>query len=152
MRNTLLFALTLFGASLCFGADVYPSKPVRVIVPYGPGGNTDIAARVISRQLSEQLGKSFIVDNRAGATGAIGTGIVAKSAPDGYTLALADTSWAIVPSLYKSLSYDVLKDFIPITQIMRVPNVLVVSPSPNINTLKEFIALAQANPGKFVSL
>ena len=149
MRNTLLFVLTLIGASLCFGAEVYPSKPVRVIVPYGPGGNTDIAARVISQQLSEQLGKSFVVDNRAGATGTIGTGIVARSAPDGYTLSMADTSWSIVPGLYKSLAYDVTRDFTPITQIMRVPNVLVVNPSPNVTTLREFIALAQANPGKF---
>jgi len=147
--NTLLFVLTLIGASLCIGAEVYPSKPVRVIVPYGPGGNTDIAARVISQQLSEQLGKSFVVDNRAGATGTIGTGIVARSAPDGYTLSMADTSWSIVPGLYKSLAYDVTRDFTPITQIMRVPNALVVSPSPNVTTLREFIALAQANPGKF---
>ncbi len=149
MLNTLLFVLTLIGASLCIGAEVYPSKPVRVIVPYGPGGNTDIAARVISQQLSEQLGKSFVVDNRAGATGTIGTGIVARSAPDGYTLSMADTSWSIVPGLYKSLAYDVTRDFTPITQIMRVPNALVVSPSPNVTTLREFIALAQANPGKF---
>ena len=148
MRNALLFVLTLLGASLCFGAEVYPGKPVRVIVPYGPGGNTDIAARVISQELSQQLGKSFIVDNRPGATGTVGTGIVAKSAPDGYTLALADTSWSIVPGLYKSLSYNVPGDFTPITQIMRVPNVLVVNPSSNVKTLKGFIALAQANPGK----
>jgi len=150
MRNALLFAITLFGASLCLGADVdYPSRPVRVIVPYGPGGNTDLAARVISQQLSEQLGKSFIVDNRAGATGTIGSGIAAKAAPNGYTLATADSSWSIVPGLFKSLPYDLLRDFTPITQIMRVPNVLVVTLALNVNTLRDFIALVQENPRKF---
>ncbi|MBI4192217.1 MAG: tripartite tricarboxylate transporter substrate binding protein [Betaproteobacteria bacterium] len=120
-----------------------------MIVPFTPGGSSDLTARVISQQLSEQLGKSFVVDNRPGATGTIGTGIVAKSAPDGYTLLLADTSTTMMPSLYKSLSFDVAQDFTPISQIIRSPQVYVVNPSLNVNTLKEFIALAQANPGKF---
>lgn len=153
MRNALLFVLTLFGASLCLGAEVYPSKAVRVIVPFPPGGSSDIVARVISQQLSEQLGKSFVVDNRPDASGTasgtIGNGIVAKSASDGYTLMIADPSFSTVPGLYKSLPFDVAKDFAPITQIIGAPYVLVVHPSLNVNTLKEFIALAQANPGKF---
>lgn len=149
MRSALLFASMLFAAALCSGAEVYPGKPVRVVVPFGPGGNTDIAARVISQQLSEQLGKSFVVDNRAGGTGNVGSALVARSAPDGYTLALAASSWAIVPSLFKSLPYNVVRDFTPITQIMRVPNVLVVSLALNANTVREFIALAQEHPGKF---
>lgn len=149
MRNALLFVLTLFGASLCLGAEIYPSKPVRVIVNFGPGGSIDIAARVISQQLSEQLGITFIVENRPGAGGTIGSAFVAKSAPDGYTLMMMDSNITIVPGLYKSLPFDVAKDFTPITQIQSNSQVLVVPSSFNVNTLKEFIALAQANPGKF---
>ena len=149
MRNALLFVLTLFGASLCFGADVYPSKAVRVIVSYAPGGTSDLSARVISQPLSEQLGKAFVVENRPGASGTVGYGTVAKSAPDGYTLALVEMSFSMIPSLFKSPPFDVTKDFTPITQIMGVPLVLVVLPSLKTNTLKEFIALARANPGKF---
>ena len=149
MRNALLLVLTLFGASLCFGAEVYPSKPVRVIVSYAPGGTSDIVGRVISQQLSEQLGKSFVVDNRAGASGTIGYGIVARAAPDGYTLTLVEMSFSMIPSLFKSPPFDVVKDFSPITQIIGTPLALVVHPSLKANTLKEFVALAQASPGKF---
>lgn len=149
MRNAWSFVLMLFGASLCFGAEVYPSKAVRVVVPFAPGGSTDFTARVISQQLSEQLGKSFVVDNRTGASGTIANGLVARSVPDGYTLMLADTSTTIVPGLFKSLPFDVARDFTPITQVIGAPNVLVVHPSLKANTLKEFVALAQANPGKF---
>ncbi len=150
MRNALLCMLMLLGASLCLGAETYPSKAVRVIVPFAPGGTTDFSARVISQQLAEQLGKSFVVDNRTGAGGSIANGMVARSVPDGYTLMMADPSTTIVPGLYKSLPYDARKDFTPITQIMAVPNVLVVHPSLKVNTVKELVAaLAQANPGKF---
>src|SRR3990172_9222089 len=149
MRNALLLVLTLFGASLCFGAEIYPNKTVRVIVAFTSGGGTDLTARVISQQLSEQLGKSFIVDNRAGASGTIGFGLAAKATPDGYTLLLMDGSTTVVPGLFKSLPFDVARDFAPISQIWSAPQVLVVHPSLNVSTLKEFVALAQANPGKF---
>ncbi len=145
----MLFVLTLFGASLCFGTEVYPGKTVRVVAPFAPGGISDIVARVISQQLSDQLGRPFIVDNRTGAGGIVGNGIVAKSAPDGHTLLMVNPAFTILPGISKSLPYDTVKDFTPITQIMRVPSVLVVSPALNVNTLKDFIALAQANPGKF---
>lgn len=148
MRNAWLFVVTMFVASLCFGAEVYPSKVVRVIVNFAPGGGIDLTARVIAQQLSEQLGITFIVENRPGAGGTIGSGFVAKSAPDGYTLMIMDTNLTIVPSLNKSLPFDVAKDFTPITQIIGIPQVLVVPSSINANTLKEFLALAQANPGK----
>ena len=134
---------------MCFGAEVYPSKTVRVVAPFAPGGISDIVARVISQQLSEQLGKTFIVDNRTGAGGIVGNGIVAKSAPDGHTLLMVNPAFTILPGISKSLPYDTVKDFTPITQIMRVPSVLVVPPALNVNTLKDFVALAQANPGKF---
>ena len=149
MRNALLFVLTLIGATPCLGAEAYPSKPVRVVVPFAPGGSTDFTARVISQQLSEQLGRSFVVDNRTGASGTIANGIVAKSVPDGYTLMMADTSTTIAPGLFKSLPFDVARDFAAITQVMGGPNVLVVHPSSKANTLREFVALAQANPGKY---
>ena len=90
MRKTMLFVSCFLGTSLCFGAEVYPSKTVHVIVPFAPGGTTDLTARVISQQLSEQSGKAFVVENRTGASGTIANGMVAKAAPDGYTLMLMD--------------------------------------------------------------
>ncbi len=149
MRNVLLFVASLFAATLCLGAEVYPAKSVRVVVPFAPGGATDFTARVISQQLSEQLGKQFVVDNRTGASGVIGNTIVAKAAPDGYTISMADPSFAVVPSLKKSLPYDPLKSFTPISQISRSPQVLVVANALKTNTLREFVAAAQSNPGKF---
>lgn len=143
-----LFVLIAIGTSPCLGAESYPNKPVRVIVNYASGGAADIGARVIAQQLGAQLDRTFVVENRPGASGTIGTGFVAKSAPDGYTLMIADTSFAIVPSLFKSLPYDAARDFVPITQLIAIPNVLVVHPSLNVKTLKEFVALARANPRK----
>src|SRR5262245_20060705 len=149
MRNALLFVLMSLWATPCLSAEVYPTKPVRVIVATAPSGGPDITARLFSQRLSEQLGKQFIVDNRAGANGIIGNAIVAKSAPDGYTLLAANPGLTIQPSLYKSLPFDVARDFTAITQLIRATQVLVVHPSVNASTLKEFIALAQAYPGKF---
>ena len=148
MRNALLFVLMLIGTPLCFGAEVYPSKPVRVIVAFGPGGGSDTVGRLISQQLSEQLGVPFIVDNRPGGNSIIGYGLVAKAEPDGYTLLVIDTTFTALPSLFKSLPYDAVKDFAPISLTNRVPMALVVHPSVKANTLQEFIALARANPGK----
>jgi len=149
MRTASFLVLTLLGVSLCFGSENYPNKPVRVIAPYPPGSAVDITARLISQQLSEQFGKSFVVDNRPGASGSIGNSLAARSAPDGYTLLLIGPGLAIAPNLYKSLPYDPIKDFTPVTQVIGAPQVLVVYPGLNVNTLKEFVALAQANPGKF---
>lgn len=149
MRRILFFALIVTIAPQSLGAGAYPVKSVRVVAPFAPSGSVDTTARLISPQLAEQLGKPFIVDNRTGASGTIGNAIVAKSAADGYTLMLADTSTVIAGSLYKTLPFDVARDFSPITQIMRAPQVLVVNAALNAGTLKEFVALAQANPGKF---
>ena len=148
IMRILLPALMLLCAAPAPCADVYPVRPVRVIVPFAPGGTLDLTGRVISQQLAEQLGKTFVIDNRTGATGIIGYEIVAKSAPDGYTLTMIDTGFSINPSVAKSLPYDVVKDFTPITQVIGVPRTLVVHPSIKAATLKDFIALAQANPGK----
>lgn len=149
MRSAVLFVATMLVGSVCWGADDFPAKPVHVVVPYGPGGTSDLTARVISQQLGEQTKESFVVSNRPGATGAIGYGTVARSPADGYTLALVDTGFAMLPAVNKSLPFDVMKDFTPITQVIGVPMVLVVSPQLGVSSLREFIELARANPGKF---
>lgn len=148
MRNALLL-ISLLGSLLCFGAEPYPNRPVRVIVHLVPGGTADLVARLISKQLEDQLGQPFIVDNRPGGSGTIAGGIVARSAPEGYTLLLATGAMTIYPGFGKPMPYDVAKDFTPVTQIAGSPNVLVVLPSLKVNTVKDFISLAQANPGKF---
>lgn len=148
MRSVLLFVLTLFATSLCMGADVYPSRTVRFIAPGVPGNTSDVIGRMISKQLTQQTGKSFVVENRPGASGIIGTEAVARSAGDGYTLLLADSTFTTVPNLRKKLPYDPVKDFTPITQVTAAPLLMVVRPTLNAGTVKELVALAQASPGK----
>ncbi len=149
MRNTCLLMLLLNAPLLCAAQDAYPSRPVRLVVTAAPGGVVDITARIISPQLTEQTGRPFVVENRTGAGGIIGSGYVAKAAPDGYTLLIATPGFTIVPNLHKSLPYDPVRDFTAITQITGATQVLVVSPQLKAATLKEFIALAQANPGAY---
>jgi len=128
-------------------AQTYPVKAVRIIVPYSPGGTSDILARLLSPRLNEVFGQPVVVDNRAGANGNIGADMVAKSAPDGYTLLLADLgALAISPSIYK-LAFDPAKDFAPVTMVGYSPHILVVHPSLPVNTVKELIALAKSKPG-----
>jgi tripartite-type tricarboxylate transporter receptor subunit TctC len=124
----------------------YPTKPVRVVVPYPPGGPTDIVARVVFQQVSESTGQQFIIDNRAGAGGNIGAEAVARSSADGYTLLVATTAHAINMSLFKNLNYDVVKDFVPVTLLTQGPLVLVATPSFPANNVGELIALAKAKP------
>jgi tripartite-type tricarboxylate transporter receptor subunit TctC len=140
------FSLLQAGASLA--AENYPNRPVRVIVPFAPGGTSDIMARVVSQQLSEQLGQTFVVDNRAGASGFIGHGMTAKATPDGYTIATVDGGFSIVPSVKKQMPYDPLRDFTFITEVMAVPRAMVIRPSLETGSLKAFIDHARANPGK----
>lgn len=130
-------------------AQNYPTKPIRMIVPFPPGGTTDILARVAGQKITEAFGQQVIVDNRPGAGGNIGTELVAKSAPDGYTL-LTDpgSTLTINPSLYAKLPYDVLKDFAPVTIIAAVPNLLVVHPSLPVKSVRDLIILAKARPGQ----
>jgi tripartite-type tricarboxylate transporter receptor subunit TctC len=125
----------------------YPTKAVRVIVPYPPGGPTDIVARVVFQQVSESTGQQFIIDNRPGAGGNIGAEAVARAAPDGYTLLVATTAHAINMSLFKHIEYDVVKDFAPITLLTQGPLVLVATPGFPANSVRELIALAKAKPG-----
>ncbi len=129
-------------------AQAYPSRPVRVIVPFAPAGTTDIAARLMGQWLSEHLGQQFVIENRPGASTTIGTEVVVRASADGYTLLLATPSSAINATLFEKLSYNFLRDIVPIAGIFRVPNVMVVHPSVPAKTVPEFIAYAKANPGK----
>ena len=132
-------------------AGAYPSKPVRIVVPFAPGGNIDINARIVAPGLSEALGQPVVVDNRGGAGGRIGTTLVAKSPPDGYTLLLGASGTLVVqPTFHDDPGYHPLRDFAFTSPISFVPIILVVHPSLPAKTLKEFIALARANPGKLL--
>ena len=124
----------------------YPNKPVKVVVPYPPGGATDIVARIVFQQVSEATGQQFVIENRAGAGGNIGAEAVARAPADGYTLLIATTAHAINMSMFKGLSYDVIKDFTPVTQLTQGPLVLVATPSFPANNVRELIALAKARP------
>jgi len=127
----------------------YPTKPVRLVVPFPAGGTTDILARAVAQKLSETWGQQVIVDNRPGAGGNIGSELVAKSPPDGYTLLMGTVgTHAINPSLYAKMPYDHVKDFVPVILVAGVPNVLVVNPSLPVNSVQELIAYAKANPNK----
>src|SRR5262245_52702702 len=144
---TLVLALAC-GAALA--QDAYPSKPVRMIVSFAAGGPTDTIARLMSAKMSELLGQTFVVENRAGAGGNIGADVVAKSPPDGYTLLMGTVSThAINPGLYKKMPYDPVRDFVPLGQIGVTPTLLAVHPSVPAKDLKSLVALLKANPGKY---
>jgi tripartite-type tricarboxylate transporter receptor subunit TctC len=131
-------------------AQSYPSRVVRVVVAYPPGGSIDVVARLVNQRLTSAFGQQFIIDNRAGAAGNIGTDFVAKAAGDGYTLLMGSAaSISSAPAVYAKLPYDPVRDLAPIIQVANQPNVLTAHPSVPARTLKEFIALAKANPGKF---
>jgi tripartite-type tricarboxylate transporter receptor subunit TctC len=145
--SALVAALAL--APLTATAQDYPSRPVTLVVPFPPGGSTTIVGRIVADKLGEVLGQQFIIDNRAGAGGTVGTRAVAKAAPDGYTLLLGYTgTLAIGPSLYPNVGYDPRRDFAPIGRIGTAPNTLVVHPSFPAKTIGELISFAKANPGK----
>lgn len=126
----------------------YPSKPIRLILPFPPGAPNDMVGRALGQKLAEQLGANVVPDNRPGAGGNVGIGVAAKSPPDGYTVVLATPGIAISPSLYSKLGYDAARDFAPVARVTTIPNIMVVHPSVPAKTLKQFIALARAHPGK----
>ena len=140
MRYGILFCTVALAAySTVAGAQKYPDKPLRMIVPFAPGGGTDIVARRIAQKLTEGLGQQVVVDNRGGAGGVLGADLAARAAPDGYTIILVSGSYAVNPSLYK-LAYDPLKDFAPVSQVAVAPNILVVHnavPAKNVQELIE---------------
>ena len=130
-------------------AESYPVRPVRMIIPYAPGGTSDAVARIIGPKLSASLGQSFVIDNRPGASGTLGRGIVAKAVPDGYTLLVGDSTHAINPHVMRQMSYDAINDFDPITLLATTPQVLVVNSGFRAKTLKDLIELAKAQPGTY---
>ena len=147
LARTALLLAAIVGGSAAHAQD-YPTRPVRVVVPFSPGGAVDGPMRVIAQEMSKRLGQQVFVENKPGAGATIGSEAVAKSAPDGYTLLLASQTNAISASLYRSLSFDPVDDFAPISLIGREPGVLVVHPSLPVHTLAEFIAYVKQRPGK----
>jgi tripartite-type tricarboxylate transporter receptor subunit TctC len=153
-RAAMLLVTALAGISLIqtmpkAHAQSYPNKPVKVIVPFSPAGPTDVMARLIAQKLSENLKQQFYIENHPGAGGNIGMTQAAKSAPDGYTILVASSSFVVNPSLFAKNPYDAFKDFAPVTLAAATPNILVVNPNIPAKTVKELIELVKANPGKY---
>lgn len=150
MKLTLLASLAAATLAVAgpLSAQTFPAKSITIVVPASPGGAIDLAARLIGQKLTESTGQSVVIDNKAGATGIIGSDFVAKAAPDGHTLALVASSHAINPSMKKVLPFDTLKGFEPVVLTHVVPLMLVVAPSLPVQTVKELIAYGKANPGK----
>ena len=148
LLSRLLPALISAPLSTAGAADTYPARPIRFVVPFAPGGSSDTITRLLGPRLAEQMGQQFVLDNRAGGNGAIGTQIVAQAAPDGYTIGLAYiATLATNPAISGDVGYDPIKDFAAITQLTASANVLAVHPSVGATSVKEFIALAKAKPG-----
>lgn len=150
LRLTVLFAvaLALFPA-LSVAQSSYPNRPLKMIVPFAPGGASDFVGRIMQPRLAELFGQQIVIENRGGAAGSIGVEVAARAAPDGYTILLGNVgSVAINPGVFTKLSINNLRDFIPVTQVVDVPGVLIVHPSVPANSIKELVAYAKANPGK----
>ncbi len=144
----LAFVAVFWSSVSC--AQTWPTKPVRLIVPFAPGGNTDIIARFIAPRMAQDLGQQILIDNRGGAGSTLGTNIAAKSPPDGYTIVMVSTAHVINPAVIKSLPYDSINDFAPVTLVADVPNALVVHPSLPVHNIRQLVALAKSRPGELV--
>lgn len=148
-QSALALAAATFvlqGAGIAHAQEKFPDKPVRVIIPYAPGGGSDIILRSVVPKLTEQLGQTVVIDNRPGGSSTIGTGMVARSQPDGYTLLLVDSAFLVNPSLFPKMPYDSLKDFAPVIFAASSPSILLVHPSTAARTVKELVALAKQKP------
>ncbi|MCX7136298.1 MAG: tripartite tricarboxylate transporter substrate binding protein [Proteobacteria bacterium] len=141
-------AVIAVGCAQPAGAQNYPNRPLRLVVPFSAGGAADVPGRILTQKMSEALGHQVVVDNRAGAGSTIGADQVAKAPPDGYTLLTISNTHFVSAALYKKLPYDSVTDFAPVTQVTSAPNIIVVHPSLPVRTVKELIALAKAKPGK----
>jgi len=146
--STAMLGLAAAANPAAVGAQAYPAKPVRLMVPFVPGGNTDIIARVVAPEMSRALGQPLVIENRGGAGSTIGTEVVAKSPPDGYTLLLVSAAHVINPAMIKKLPYDSIRDFAPISVVADVPTAFAIHPTLPVKNVKEFIALAKARPGQ----
>jgi len=154
MKLVKQFAAALAAGLLLVPAaagQTYPVRTVRLIAHSSPGGTSDILGRLVAQKLTESLGQQVVVENRAGASGIIGVEVAAKSAPDGYTMLITQTSIAINPSMFAKLPYNAMRDFAPVTQLVAAPNVLLVHPSVPAASVKEFIALAKSKPGSLIN-
>lgn len=154
MRKSLLAAAMIVGAALALSAPAarsqgYPDRPIRLVVPYAPGGGVDILGRLLAQKMSESMGQSVVVDNRGGGAGTIGTGIVVKAPPDGYTILLAAIELGANPALQEKMSYDSVKDLQPVTLVATLPAMLVVSNDFPAKTVTETVELVRAHPGKY---
>jgi tripartite-type tricarboxylate transporter receptor subunit TctC len=148
-RFCRLVALVAMLCAATVAAQSYPSRPIRIVVPYPPGGTVDVVARVMALRLTEQLGRNVIVDNRAGANGTVGSEIVSKATPDGYTLLVQASIFVINPLFLKNVPYDVQKDFTPVSNIGSVPLLVMAAPNVPAGNLRDFLVAAKASPGKF---
>jgi tripartite-type tricarboxylate transporter receptor subunit TctC len=144
----LISLFALFAASAGAAAQAWPAKPVRVVVGFAPGGSTDVVARLLTRKLTESLGQSFVVENRAGASSNIAAQLVARSPADGYTLLYMTSTLVVNVSLYPKLPFSLLEDFVPVTPVVDIPCTLSVHPSLPVKNVKELVALAKARPGE----
>jgi tripartite-type tricarboxylate transporter receptor subunit TctC len=154
MKHDLITAVSLalagvLGAHATAEAQNYPQRPIRLIVPFAPGGTSDIIGRVLGAKIGEQLGQTVVVDNRSGGGATIGSAMVAQAVPDGYTILVNHVGLAINETLYSKLAYNAVKDLAPISRVGDTPNAVVVNPNMPAKTMKEFIALAKKSPGKF---
>src|SRR4051812_40030118 len=153
-RQALLLATALCAiaaSNVIAQTTAYPTRPVRLIAASAPGGTSDILARLLANQLTADLGQTFVVENRAGASGIIGTDLVAKAPPDGYTLLMIQPSLTINPHIFAKVPHDAVRDFAPISLVVDVPQIVTVHPSVPVTNVKELIALAKANPGKLTN-
>ena len=148
MKSATVLALCLFSFAAAAAEQNYPSRPIRFIVPFPPGGGNDIVGRIVAMKLSEGLGQQVVVDNRGGAGGTIGTDITAKAPPDGYTMLVNNISLAVNHTLFKKLPYDTLKDLAPVSLVGRQPNIVVVHPGVQAKSMRELLDLARAKPGQ----
>ncbi|MCX7136436.1 MAG: tripartite tricarboxylate transporter substrate binding protein [Proteobacteria bacterium] len=144
----VLAALLVLAAGAAYAAETYPNKPIRMIVPWAPGGGSEISARIMSIKLGEQLGTTVVIDTRPGAASMLGTQLAARAIPDGYTLLYTDLPVTINPAVNKNVGYDLAKDFVPISMVATSPAILVMHPSVPVASMAEFIAMPQAQPGK----
>ena len=151
MRALLFLVVAFcFSDAIAAGGGQYPARPVRMIVPYAPGGGADTLGRYIGQALGESFGQSFVIDNRGGGGTILGSALAAKAPADGYTIIMAASTHAVVSSLYKSLPFDPIRDFAPIVRVASAPNILVVHPALAVTSVKELVALAKSRPGELV--
>ncbi|MEI8150797.1 MAG: tripartite tricarboxylate transporter substrate binding protein [Hyphomicrobiales bacterium] len=146
MRRIILASVLIAGLGTLASADTWPSKPIHAIIPFGPGSAVDIVPRIVFEQLATQLGQGIVVENKAGAGGTLGSAMVARAEPDGYTMLVHSSAHTITPALYPKLNYDIVRDFVTVGAIGSVPNVMIIAPSKGFKTVKEYVAAAKAKP------